>query len=499
MCTGCSYWHTLDATPYESVEEAEAAPDFYCQQCETIRILREEFVLKLKQETEICKLAVANVTAVLEEEISMREREQERIEVLLKEEKSRRELLEQKLAGVACSSGHLDAGVAEIPTELPVETMETTTAQGDTVRGRSDPSAGSMLTSTEESGRKPEGRGNAVLMNETQEARGEPGDTKVTATSKMKHKNTSIEKRESRNLWKGICEQEGRQKIGPGIENERRVFVFGDGDAFRMKRAALRMVGWNQNVQFRTQTNATMGEVAAAVDATPEVWEAAEAMVVIHAGTGVVQHLEHCGCGYTLTHNENGQPVVSHTATLVYADDFAVLAESAEELQELLDICGKEMGRIRLRFSPTKYVVMVWGASHIRPSETWRLQRSEIPLSASTKYLGVRLTTGADYLSAYEKVRAAKYRGLLCRSALWSYNPYEVMRALWKMVAVPGLTYANAVLCLSSGIREFLERREREIGRLALGGAQTHTGGSGPRGDGVVLFHGERGDRQGSV
>ncbi|KAH7934095.1 hypothetical protein HPB49_021481 [Dermacentor silvarum] len=37
------------------------------------------------------------------------------------------------------------------------------------------------------------------------------------------------------------------------------------------------------------------------------------------------------------------------------------------------------------------------------------------------------------------------------------------------MVAVPGLTYANAVLCLSSGVREFLERRQREIGRPALG------------------------------
>ncbi|KAH6933477.1 hypothetical protein HPB50_015425 [Hyalomma asiaticum] len=71
-------------TPYESVEEAEVARDFYCQQCETIRILREEFVLKLKQETERCKLAVVNVTAVLEEEISMTKKEQERIEVLLK-------------------------------------------------------------------------------------------------------------------------------------------------------------------------------------------------------------------------------------------------------------------------------------------------------------------------------------------------------------------------------------------------------------------------------
>ncbi|KAH6947211.1 hypothetical protein HPB50_017597 [Hyalomma asiaticum] len=53
--------------------------------------------------------------------------------------------------------------------------------------------------------------------------------------------------------------------------------------------------------------------------------------------------------------------------------------------------------------NPTKCVVVVWGASDIRPSEMWRLQGSEIPPSASTKYLGVRLTTGADYLSAYEK------------------------------------------------------------------------------------------------
>lgn len=292
MCTGCSYWHTLEATPYESVEEAEAAPDFYCQQCETTRILREEFVLKLKQEAELCKLAVANVRAVLEEEISMRKREQERIEVLLKEEKHRRELLEQKLAGVACSSGHLDARAAEILTELPqVETtMETTTTQGDTVRGRRDPSAGGMLTSTEESERKPGDRGNAVLMNESQEAIGESGDTKVTAASKTECKNTAIEKRGKAGITGKAGEREGRQKIGPGIENERRVFVFGDGDAFRMKRAALRMVGWNQNVQFRTQTKATMGEVAAAVDATPEVWEAAEAMVVIHAGSGDVMN-----------------------------------------------------------------------------------------------------------------------------------------------------------------------------------------------------------------
>ncbi|KAH7983265.1 hypothetical protein HPB52_010572 [Rhipicephalus sanguineus] len=84
----------------------------------------------------------------------------------------------------------------------------------------------------------------------------------------------------------------------------------------------------------------------------------------------------------------------------------------------------------------------------------------------------------ADYLSAYEKelrARAARYKGILCRRALWSYSQYEVMRALWKMVAVLALTYADAVLYLSTGVREFLERRQREIGRLALGGVHKHT------------------------
>ncbi|KAH7949133.1 hypothetical protein HPB49_005559 [Dermacentor silvarum] len=99
-------------------------------------------------------------------------------------------------------------------------------------------------------------------------------------------------------------------------------------------------------------------------------------------------------------------------------------------------------------------------------------QGSPILRSTSTKYLGIRLTTSPDYLSAYEREmrgKAARNKGVLCQRSLWSYSRYEVMRALWKMVAVKGLTYANAVLCLSSGVWEFLERRQREIGRLAPG------------------------------
>ncbi|KAH7961177.1 hypothetical protein HPB52_005182 [Rhipicephalus sanguineus] len=41
---------------------------------------------------------------------------------------------------------------------------------------------------------------------------------------------------------------------------------------------------------------------------------------------GVIQHLENSGCGYTIAHREGSRQVVSRIPTLVYADDFAVLA-----------------------------------------------------------------------------------------------------------------------------------------------------------------------------
>ena len=44
-----------------------------------------------------------------------------------------------------------------------------------------------------------------------------------------------------------------------------------------------------------------------------------------------------------------------------------------------------------------------------------------------------------------------------------------LVRDLWKSVHVPGLTFANAILCLSANTREWLERGQRAVGRLALG------------------------------
>ncbi|KAH7976903.1 hypothetical protein HPB52_021480 [Rhipicephalus sanguineus] len=95
---------------------------------------------------------------------------------------------------------------------------------------------------------------------------------------------------------------------------------------------------------------------------------------------------------------------------------------------------------------PQKCGVMVWGPKSYS-GEAWSLKGSTLQCTDRVKYLGVHLNTGPRYLEQHEhamRMKATRYRGILGRQTLWAFNRYEVMRGLWKMVAVPGLTYGNA-------------------------------------------------------
>lgn len=81
-------------------------------------------------------------------------------------------------------------------------------------------------------------------------------------------------------------------KMEPAAGGRRHVFVYGDGNAFRMKHAALRTAQWNRRVQFRTREAATLQEVVNAVDEAADIWEVPEAMVVIHAGQNDLAQVE---------------------------------------------------------------------------------------------------------------------------------------------------------------------------------------------------------------
>ncbi|KAG0425457.1 hypothetical protein HPB47_027380 [Ixodes persulcatus] len=90
------------------------------------------------------------------------------------------------------------------------------------------------------------------------------------------------------------------------------------------------------------------------------------------------------------------------------------------------------------------------------------------------KSLGIDLQAGHHYLLAHErKAKSRRNKSIATARALWGYSRCEVTRVVWKMVAVPGLTFGNAVLCLPSGTRQYLEVRQREVGRSALGASRT--------------------------
>ncbi|KAH7980552.1 hypothetical protein HPB49_017178 [Dermacentor silvarum] len=78
----------------------------------------------------------------------------------------------------------------------------------------------------------------------------------------------------------------------------------------------------------------------------------------------------------------------------------------------------------------------------------------------------------ADYAATHEHhLRKASRRAgsVLRRQGLWGFNHYVIVRGLWKAVHIPALTFANAIICMSSLTREWLERGQRVVGRLGTG------------------------------
>lgn len=64
--------------------------------------------------------------------------------------------------------------------------------------------------------------------------------------------------------------------------------------------------------------------------------------------------------------------------------------------------------------------------------------------------------------------KAVRSKNILRKRSLWAFSRHEVVRGVWKVVVVPGVTCGNEALCLFSQTRDFLEHRQHEAGRTAL-------------------------------
>lgn len=66
------------------------------------------------------------------------------------------------------------------------------------------------------------------------------------------------------------------------------------------------------------------------------------------------KELEECGLGVYLSYLDDGQVVRQALPGLMYADDLMLTAGLQSDLQQLLDICTRQVGGLGLRFSPDR-------------------------------------------------------------------------------------------------------------------------------------------------
>ncbi|KAM7293781.1 uncharacterized protein ISCGN_023364 [Ixodes scapularis] len=159
---------------------------------------------------------------------------------------------------------------------------------------------------------------------------------------------------------------------------------------------------------------------------------------------GFDNRLQNCAEGFTLENTEAG-------------------TNSLEGLQALMNECNTMGTALGLSFSAKKSALMGFGDRGYTKADYLKIQGEQVPWVSQYKYLGIHIQEGHNYLEDHETRLQAKSRrskGISTARALWGYNRFEISRAVCKMVAVPGLTFGNGVLCLSSRMRECLEVRQ---------------------------------------
>ena len=156
--------------------------------------------------------------------------------------------------------------------------------------------------------------------------------------------------------------------------------------------------------------------------------------------------------------------------TLLYADDVVLIAEEREDMQKLLDISADYGREFSLSFGVGKCGVMMINCEGDVGRE-FMLGRDPLNKVNRYKYLGVNLDEkGADGAKNDRLFRANQWWGRLCSVAKLRSNKYEVIRGIWKSIAVPSLMYGMETIPWTVGELNKMEAVQNKIGRLALGG-----------------------------
>lgn len=153
---------------------------------------------------------------------------------------------------------------------------------------------------------------------------------------------------------------------------------------------------------------------------------------------------------------------------LLYADDIVLIAGSNEVLQKMLNITSKYGQDFGVRFSREKSGVMVINGQEVE--EGWKLSGGDLPRVENYKYLGVMLNEKGMAKAKKEKaLMGRQWWGRLASICKFRANSYEVVRGLWKSVAVPSIMYGIEAIGFTKRDIAELDRIQNRVGRLGLG------------------------------
>lgn len=167
---------------------------------------------------------------------------------------------------------------------------------------------------------------------------------------------------------------------------------------------------------------------------------------------------------------------------LFFADDVVLMANTKDELQDLLRIAGEYGEKWRLEYSEKKSQVMILGQK-CRPGETWEVGKFKIPEGQEKvirigeveeyEYLGVTIKATGQGMFRYhmDKVRQKvnRSKGMIKLTAGNSFNKVFTGRVLWERVAIPGMLYGLDVMSISEKDMDWMEKVQNEMGKWLLG------------------------------
>ncbi|KAH7942831.1 hypothetical protein HPB52_001613 [Rhipicephalus sanguineus] len=293
----------LECTRFETVEKARAVPASTCRQCEKIDTVKAEITSLVKQQADDSKLLIANLEARFEREMNAYKNECEALRVTLQEKREEKEgsTTEYEIAALRLAFEEMAAcRSAVVPSSTAVAPRGGGTAFHEDGAANASSSSGTVMVAGEPEKTPPTHRGGTgnVQTKTKRRAKRRPGANGAQAqTAKSDvvrggHEETSLQGGEEQGLARPkdqvtpeAAPKRHLEKLGMSAQQDRCAFVYGDGNAARLKWAVLKAVGWNKRVMFRVKEGATLQQLCSEVDLAEDIWQTPAAIAVLRAGS----------------------------------------------------------------------------------------------------------------------------------------------------------------------------------------------------------------------